>query len=170
MPVRWIAGRRFWCGGRLPLYAGGLAATAWLDARTPYGVADWLILIGLVSVAAVMGSIPEMFFVGAAASVCTIAGVWSSLPEPIPLWEEAANRLGCLAVIWVLVLLARSRRIADRELRVLRGLLPICASCKRIRQAGNQWQSVEQYITEHSEAQFSHGLCPECYEHYRAQI
>ena len=47
----------------------------------------------------------------------------------------------------------------------LRGLLPICTYCKKIRNDYNYWQQVEMYITEHSEAQFSHSICPGCYEH-----
>jgi DNA-binding response OmpR family regulator len=45
----------------------------------------------------------------------------------------------------------------------LQGLLPICAYCKKIRNDRNYWQQVEGYISEHSEAQFSHGICPDCY-------
>ncbi len=44
----------------------------------------------------------------------------------------------------------------------LSGLLPICAGCKKIRNDAGYWQAVEEYIREHSEAQFSHGLCPDC--------
>jgi sigma-B regulation protein RsbU (phosphoserine phosphatase) len=43
-------------------------------------------------------------------------------------------------------------------------LLPICSYCKRIRSDQNYWEQVGSYITEHSEAQFSHGICPVCYE------
>ena len=46
----------------------------------------------------------------------------------------------------------------------LQGLLPICCYCKKIRDDRNYWQQVEGYISDHSEAQFSHGVCPECYE------
>lgn len=60
-------------------------------------------------------------------------------------------------------------RIKNRELeealaqiKSLRGLLPICASCKKIRDDEGYWQSVEGYISAHSEAQFSHGICPDC--------
>jgi response regulator RpfG family c-di-GMP phosphodiesterase len=45
----------------------------------------------------------------------------------------------------------------------LEGLLPICMYCKKIRDDKNYWHQVERYITEHSAAQFSHGICPECY-------
>ena len=46
----------------------------------------------------------------------------------------------------------------------LSGLLPICAYCKRIRRDDNYWQQLEGYIAEHSEADFSHGVCPPCLE------
>ncbi len=48
------------------------------------------------------------------------------------------------------------------EVKRLSGLLPICASCKKIRDENNTWQPIEQYIHTHSEADFSHGICPEC--------
>jgi CheY-like chemotaxis protein len=51
---------------------------------------------------------------------------------------------------------------ALRDVKVLRGLIPICASCKKIRNDGGFWQQVEEYIGEHSEAEFSHGICQPC--------
>jgi len=55
-----------------------------------------------------------------------------------------------------------ARMQAEQERDVLKGLLPICAGCKRIRDDEGQWQPVEMYIEERSEARFSHGLCREC--------
>jgi diguanylate cyclase len=46
----------------------------------------------------------------------------------------------------------------------LEGVIPICGVCKKIRNDEQSWQQLEQYITEHSEALFSHGLCPDCFE------
>jgi phosphoserine phosphatase RsbU/P len=46
----------------------------------------------------------------------------------------------------------------------LEGLLPICCSCKKIRDGKGNWQRVEKYIEVHSEVQFTHGYCPECFE------
>jgi len=51
---------------------------------------------------------------------------------------------------------------ALREIKTLKGLLPICASCKKIRDDKGYWNQIEEYITVHSEATFSHGVCPEC--------
>jgi len=58
-----------------------------------------------------------------------------------------------------------------RELQQLEGLLPICAYCKRIRDDGERWGSLESYIEKRSEAQFSHGICPDCYaKHVQPQL
>ena len=50
---------------------------------------------------------------------------------------------------------------ALRDVKVLRGLIPICASCKKIRDDKGYWNQIETYIAEHSEADFSHGMCPD---------
>jgi DNA-binding response OmpR family regulator len=50
------------------------------------------------------------------------------------------------------------------NVKQLQGLLPICMYCKNIRNDHNYWQRVESYLAEHSEAKFSHGICPDCYE------
>ncbi len=50
------------------------------------------------------------------------------------------------------------------KVKKLSGLLPICASCKKIRDDQGYWNQIENYIREHSEAEFSHSLCPECVE------
>jgi phosphoserine phosphatase RsbU/P len=60
-------------------------------------------------------------------------------------------------------------RVADRildytrQIRILKNLLPICMYCKRIREDGNYWQQVENYIHEHTGSNFSHGICPDCF-------
>lgn len=51
---------------------------------------------------------------------------------------------------------------ALEEIKTLSGFLPICASCKKIRDDQGYWKQIEVYISEHSEAEFSHGICPEC--------
>jgi hypothetical protein len=53
-------------------------------------------------------------------------------------------------------------RLALEQVRTLRGLLPICACCKRIRDDKGQWQGLERYISQHSQADFTHGICPQC--------
>ncbi len=53
-------------------------------------------------------------------------------------------------------------RQALAEVKTLRGIVPICAKCKKIRDDAGYWRQVEEYVSEHSEAQFSHGICPDC--------
>jgi DNA-binding response OmpR family regulator len=64
-------------------------------------------------------------------------------------------------------------RLADRvreleaalsRVKQLQGLLPICSYCKKIRNDQNYWQQIDAFFAAHSEAQFSHGICPTCYE------
>ena len=49
------------------------------------------------------------------------------------------------------------------NIRTLTGIVPICAGCKQIRDEQGHWQEVEVYVRDHTHADFSHGLCPECY-------
>jgi len=48
------------------------------------------------------------------------------------------------------------------KIKTLHGLIPICASCKKIRDDAGYWQQVEKYISAHSDASFTHGICPDC--------
>jgi hypothetical protein len=83
--------------------------------------------------------------------------------------------LAAAAALVAAILRIRERRLKAREreltrlveeavanVKQMRGLLPICASCKKIRDDKGYWNQVEAYISEHSEVEFSHGLCPEC--------
>ena len=61
-----------------------------------------------------------------------------------------------------------ARRLAELEaamanVKQLRGLLPMCSYCKKIRVDDKYWQQLEGYLTDHSDAEFSHGICPECF-------
>jgi sigma-B regulation protein RsbU (phosphoserine phosphatase) len=67
--------------------------------------------------------------------------------------------------------LTLQQRLADRvteleaarlTVKQLHGFIPICSYCKRIRSEGNDWEQLESYISEHSDALFSHGICPTC--------
>ena len=60
--------------------------------------------------------------------------------------------------------LIRELQAALSEVKTLSGLLPICASCKKIRDDKGYWSQIEEYIRKHSDAEFTHGLCPGCAE------
>lgn len=115
---------------------------------------------------------------------CNSDGVWNSVGAKLPLairprFTETPYFWGLCAVTLLAAagaayrfrvqrLQTRARELeagireAMSNIRVLRGLFPICASCKKIRDDQGYWKQIESYIHEHSEAEFSHSICPEC--------
>ena len=90
---------------------------------------------------------------------------------PWTLGDASINALIRMAVLLLVAYLvdrtAKQSRALAQEVQTLRGLLPICSFCKKIRADDNTWEPIERYISQRSEAQFSHGFCPECAkEHY----
>jgi hypothetical protein len=87
---------------------------------------------------------------------------------PWPMTDSFINTgIRMAALVGFAVLIDRVTR-QERELKVLRGLLPVCCFCKRIRTAEEKWEPIEFYITERSEARFTHTICPKCgQQHYR---
>lgn len=87
--------------------------------------------------------------------------------------ESAKGRVEKYAASLELQVAERTRQLADKVAQLeaalltvkrLEGVIPICGVCKKIRNDQESWEQLEQYISEHSEAMFSHGLCPDCYE------
>ena len=66
----------------------------------------------------------------------------------------------------------RLRELQDAldHVKTLQGILPICMHCNRIRNDQESWELIERYIEDHSDAQFSHGLCPECLEKHYPEV
>lgn len=64
----------------------------------------------------------------------------------------------------------KERKKLLEEIKVLRGLLPICSHCKKIRNDTGYWEQIEDYIRSHSEAVFSHGICPDCLKKYYSDL
>jgi len=97
------------------------------------------------------------------------------------LWFYALGVAALVLAAWATVeLRMRALRFREQELerrvaqemaqvRVLRGLLPVCAWCKKVRDDGGYWKQLEAYVSEHSEAEFSHGICPTCMERVKAE-
>jgi hypothetical protein len=74
---------------------------------------------------------------------------------------ETVMVAGCAALV-----AAATLRLLD-HLKQLHGLLPVCSHCRRVRDDHGGWRQLEAYVRDHSEAEFSHGICPECLrEHY----
>ncbi|HEX9365968.1 MAG TPA: response regulator [Vicinamibacterales bacterium] len=68
-----------------------------------------------------------------------------------------------------------AERVAELEtalskVKQLHGLLPICSYCKHVRTDGDYWEQVEQYVSDHTDLQFSHGVCPSCYDKVAADM
>lgn len=163
---------------------GLLTAAIFLsDLAIPLGVA-----MGVPYVAVVLISLwsPHKRFtviVAIVASVLTL-GAFFFKPPVAEMWKVVFNRSLALFAIWVTALLGlqrkateekREKALLDREraleeARVLRGLLPICSWCKRIRDDQGYWTQLEHYITTHSEADFTHGICPECVKRHYPEI
>ena len=89
--------------------------------------------------------------------------IWSI---PWTMVEGSINAVIRISVLSLLAFLvhkvAVQTRVKEKQVKLLEGLLPICASCKKIRDEKNEWQILEAYITKHSEASFTHGVCPDC--------
>ena len=99
------------------------------------------------------------------------------LVTEVPMFDDTGNVLGIEGIVQDITeikrLAAERERIIKKlekalsEIKTLRGILPICSFCKKIRDDKGYWEQVDVYINKHSEVDFSHSICPECMkEHY----
>ena len=75
-------------------------------------------------------------------------------------WRESILESVIISILGVTIIFITARLF--RRMKYLEGILPICASCKKIRDEKNCWHQIEVYVRDRSEAEFSHGICPEC--------
>ena len=139
-----------------------------IDLSIPLGVAGGVPYITVVLLSQWLPSSKHTVIIALVCSCLTILGFYYSPPGG-ELWKVLFNRGLALYAIWVTALILIQKRIleekrenAKNDIKTLRGLLPICASCKKIRDDNGYWNQIEQYISDHSEADFSHSICPEC--------
>ncbi len=88
---------------------------------------------------------------------------WQEI-EP-PAWIGINALIRVMTLVFYAYLVARTAtqtRTLQRRVKVMEGFLPICAACKRIRNETGAYENIEDYVSRHSEAQFTHGLCPKC--------
>jgi GAF domain-containing protein len=90
-------------------------------------------------------------------------------PRQLSARQKTAMQALSRQVMALLELRRVSARMAEalQKAKTLYGLLPICAWCKRIRNDQGYWSQVEAYLREHTEADFTHGICPDCFEQQR---
>jgi len=125
--------------------------------------------------ALVMGAaIPSMHYTGMAAASFTASAGAVDVGETVSASVLGAYAVSAGTLLVLLVAIATSvvdRRFAAQaaalaaaltEVRTLRGLLPICANCKRVRTDQGSWEQIESYVRQRTDAEFSHGICPEC--------
>ena len=113
--------------------------------------------------------IPVIFLTARVGSEAIVEGFEAGAVDYI---TKPVNRGELLARVKLHLELVAARRELERqnaalksaleEIQTLRGIIPICSHCKRIRDDEGIWKQIELYIQQHSEATFSHGLCPKC--------
>lgn len=160
----------------LHLLCGTISSLIFLaDLSTAHGIAA-----GIPYVTVVLISLwsPRRFFTLFVAFCCSmliITGLIYSADKAM-FSQELFDRFLAIFTIWATAFLTlmrkydaarREKAIAEKEkameeVRVLKGLLPICSGCKKIRDDQGEWNHIEDYISTHSEADFSHGMCPHC--------
>ena len=124
-------------------------------------------ILASVAIVVVIGIVtrqPDMRFTLVMAIVCpsfiapTVIYFYSRLSKELDNSRQSLEKLNC------------ELQAALEEIQELSGLLPICASCKKIRDDKGYWNQIESYIMEHAKVQFSHGICPDCAEKLYPEI
>lgn len=148
-----------------------------IDLLIPLGVAAGVPYVAVVLVSLWIPKKSFTFKVALISSLLTILGLFFS-PMGGEMWKVLMNRALALFAIWTTAVLTLQRKTIEEqrlaaveeknrvleETKVLRGLLPICASCKKIRDDKGYWKQIETYIESRSEVNFSHGICNDCQE------
>ena len=160
------AGMTIWGGLRLVGLEGyGEYRGWWVDSGRPIAADEWALARAIRKGETTMGELVEIEgFDGKRRTILNSAA---------PIRDERGRMLGAVVVnqdVSEAQRLTREREELVAELqetlaqvKTLRGLIPICASCKSIRNDEGYWMRLEAYLKERSDAEFSHGICPDCY-------
>lgn len=166
-----------------PRRAGLIRVAIWLAVATafaadlllPLGVAGGVLYVVPVLLSLWLHSGRATLLTALGCSVLTLIGFAASEPQSAA-WIVALNRTygllavwGCAVLGWRLVRQHLVLLATQAEIRTLRGLIPICAWCKKIRDDDGFWTQIEAYVGSRTEAEFSHGICPDCYESERTR-
>jgi len=147
-----------------------------LDTVTPLGLAVWLLQVVLVWITTLWANSRQLLVLAAICATFIVLGFELSPKTGSITWVDQCNvllGLGTVSALTHSCLRQRAtedaRRKAAQEfaqaqetVRILRGLLSICAWCKKIRNEAGNWEQLEFYIHNHSHAEFTHGICQEC--------
>lgn len=161
---------------RLYCFCGVLLAVIFtVDLFIPLGVAIGVLYLVVVLLTLWTPHSKATLIIAMLSSLLIVA-VFFYKPPVDSMWKAIFNRGISLFTVWAAALLGLQknkieqqrtillleREKALQEVRILRGFLPICASCKKIRDDNGYWTQIEGYIKDHSEAEFTHSICPDC--------
>lgn len=156
-------------GSRLWIAAVAGALIFLVDLVLPLGVAVPIAYVGLI----LFGLwIPQSGYTVIATGITSILTLIDPLLSPPggPMWMAAANRGIVIGVLWSTAAIVILYNRARGEIRTLRGMLAICASCKKVRGDEGFWKHMEEYIEDHSEVLLSHCLCPICQQKWFPEL
>ncbi len=153
-----------------------LVVVGWLDIATGYDLQFFIFYFMPVALAAWrLGRGAGLLAAALCAAIWIFADVHSGhvYSNPVFIYWNGGIRLVAFVIIAITVAKLRVTLSVEhalrtevqnalREVKQLRGLLPICSACKRIRDHEGTWVQIEQYVRAHTEAEFTHGICPEC--------
>lgn len=145
----------------LILLAGSTAAVFTIDLMVPRGVAVPMLYVVPILLAA---NCRQHWFRVSVAIGCTVLTLlgYGLTEGGVPPWIALSNRALAITAIWVSTVLAWQRTKAAEQAALLRALLPMCASCRKIRDDKGDWSQVEEYLEARTQTMLTHGICPEC--------
>lgn len=145
----------------LILIAGSATVIFMVDLLLPRGVAVPMLYI--IPILLAVNCRQHWFRVSVAAGCTILTLIGFKFSEAgVPSWIALSNRALAVAAIWVSAVLAWRHLYAKERINVLQSLLPICASCHKIRDDKGYWSQVEEYLEVQTKTMLTHGICPEC--------
>jgi hypothetical protein len=155
-----------------------LIVTSLVDYFTGYELQFFVFYFIPISLASLKTDKATAYSIALASTLCWFVVDFYAdhhyLLEWYRLWNTIIRLVSFLLVAHLLdrsrILLVRQKKLNEdlvaalEKVKLLQGILPICCSCKKIRNKNGNWEKLETYIPQHSEADFTHGICPECRE------
>jgi hypothetical protein len=145
----------------LILIAGFVAIIFAVDLLVPRGVAVPMLYVIPILIAAQCRQHWFRVSIAIGCTVLTMLG-YEFAEDAVPTWIALSNRTLAVAAIWTTSVLAWQRTKATEQVAILRDLLPMCASCHKIRDDKGYWSQVEEYLEAQTQTMLTHGICPEC--------
>jgi len=156
---------------RLRALAAGLGLlTFGVDLTLPLGVAVPMAYVGPVLLTLWLSRHSDTLAAAAVSTVLTVCGALASPPEDAVLWIGVVNRSLAVAIVWTTAALVLLHKRAAEDINMLRRWLPVCASCKKIRDDQGFWKGLEEFVEQHSDVLFTHSLCPVCTDKWYPEL